>query len=196
MVESESRLEMGELQEVLLNVRPMGGQQLDEVIWTYDMNKVYIVRPCYGKFMQVQQSDVVDIHLKNYLKFIWESSVPSKLKVFGWILVQDRLPTRKKLFKMGIIHDLEDLGYVFCLEQEEDLDHIMLHFPMVKTMWQKIQSWLEVEVPVEENFRSRFLKVVAVLSNKMSSNRAGVIWLIVCWCIWKQHNDIVFNNTN
>ncbi|CAI8614207.1 unnamed protein product [Vicia faba] len=108
--------------------------------------------------------------------------VLSNIKVFVWRLVQDRVPTRKQFLKR-IMLESHDVLCVFCEQHEEDLDHLLLHCPKVKPIWQMIQKWMDVELPTEGNCCLQFLKVVEVLKGKLACNKTGVIWLTVCWCI-------------
>lgn len=50
---------------------------------------------------------------KTVLKKLWKSKVPSKIKVFGWRLVLNRLPSRVQLFKRGFLHS-GMIKHVFC----------------------------------------------------------------------------------
>lgn len=65
--------------------------------------------------MQVHEGDGIGLEVKQVMKVIWNAKVPSKLKLFGWRLIQDRLPTRMQLSKRDIIHSPHDKVCVFFL---------------------------------------------------------------------------------
>lgn len=53
--------------------------------------------------------------VKIALHCIWDLKVPQKVKIFGWRLLQDRLPTRDHLGRRGIIVDSENCRCFFVM---------------------------------------------------------------------------------
>ncbi|CAI8598593.1 unnamed protein product [Vicia faba] len=127
------------------------------------------------------EADIED-RQKRALKIIRGSRRPSKIKIFGWRLVSDRLPTRKQLLQRGIITQSQDATCIFCNQIDEDIVHLMLHCSKLKLLWQKIQG-LDIQIPNVDNCSSHLIKSVEELGRKMSNNRSRVVWLIACWCI-------------
>lgn len=56
------------------------------------------------------------------------------------------LPTSKQLFRRGIITQQQDACCVFCQMQQEDLNHLLLYFLIMKPLWRKIQSLLALDM--------------------------------------------------
>lgn len=55
--------------------------------------------------MQGQVVTVLCEEVKFVLRCTWDLKVPQKLKIFGWRLLQVRLPTQDHLGRRGIITD-------------------------------------------------------------------------------------------
>jgi hypothetical protein len=51
----------------------------------------------------------------------------SKVAVFSWQLLQDRLPTRHNLWKRGVITDVDATRCVLCGLESESVDHLLFH---------------------------------------------------------------------
>ncbi|CAJ2650181.1 uncharacterized protein LOC123904681 [Trifolium pratense] len=58
------------------------------------------------------------------LKCLWLNNVPSKVSIFGWRLLLEKLPTREALYKKGIITNIHERCCVFCYNEVEDTQHI------------------------------------------------------------------------
>lgn len=57
----------------------------------------------------------------------WKSIVPSKVLVFSWRLLQNRLPTQTQLHRRGIITTLLDQACVLCGKEIEEYNHLFLY---------------------------------------------------------------------
>jgi hypothetical protein len=51
------------------------------------------------------------------LQMLWENDIPSKVGVFGWRLLLEKLPTRAALASRGILSNIRDLPCVFCFKE-------------------------------------------------------------------------------
>ncbi|XP_058733314.1 uncharacterized protein LOC131604915 [Vicia villosa] len=128
------------------------------------------------------------------IKEIWTTGMPSKVNIFAWRLLQDRLPTRTQLLKREIIADNEDCLCVYGYPIKEDINHLFMYCVKLKEVWESIHVWLGLPLVHEADCASFFLKIMVELKTKCSPKRPGAIWAAVCWCIWKQRNDIIFIN--
>lgn len=48
-------------------------------------------------------------------------------------------------------------------------------------------------LPIQSDYCRFLLKVIDVMKGKLPGNKAAVVWLAICWSIWKQKNDIDFD---
>lgn len=65
--------------------------------------------------------------------------------------MQDRLATKKQLYRRGIINQGQDAICVFCQLQLEDLNHVLLHCSKMNILWRKVQILLELDIPLVED---------------------------------------------
>ncbi|XP_058732910.1 uncharacterized protein LOC131604491 [Vicia villosa] len=64
---------------------------------------------------------------------LWKTKVPSRIHLFGWRLIWNRLPTKVELAKRGILVAAQLLKCPLCNRVDEDLDHLFLHCHIVRT---------------------------------------------------------------
>ncbi|GAU17375.1 hypothetical protein TSUD_232510 [Trifolium subterraneum] len=57
---------------------------------------------------------------------VWDSWAASKVIVFSWQLLQDRVPTRQNLRMRRVMVGATDISCVFCGAVEESVDHIFV----------------------------------------------------------------------
>ncbi|XP_058748652.1 uncharacterized protein LOC131621635 [Vicia villosa] len=119
----EGRGEWLELRKILTEVAPKRNES-DGFVWPVDGTSDYSVRGYYNKLLQESTEEVVDTTEKEMLKVIWKSWMPSKVQVFGWRLMKERLATRDQLVKRGIIVTDEESLCVFGCLQLEDTNHV------------------------------------------------------------------------
>ncbi|XP_058758618.1 uncharacterized protein LOC131631863 [Vicia villosa] len=106
----------------------------------------------------------------------------------------DRLATRDQLMKRNIIANIDMSLCVFGYGFAENSNHLFLNYAFLARVWKKIMEWLGIDVPLGTGFCDHFLQVMNALRKSCSLRRAAGIWMATCWCIWKQRNDIIFNN--
>ena len=69
------------------------------------------------------------------LACIWDSRVPSRVQVFGWLFYLDRLNTRANLHRKTII---ESSSCARCASAPEDRAHLFFHCPASRSIWDAI----------------------------------------------------------
>jgi hypothetical protein len=70
-----------------------------------DESKGFSVKGCYELQSCLRFSADFDADFLAAVQRLWDLSVPSKVGLFGWRLLQDRLPTQIELWR-GVIHDV------------------------------------------------------------------------------------------
>ena len=94
------------------------------------------------------------------------------------------------------IRSAEEKGSVFgkqvcllCLEEEETLDHILLHCVTVQVLWHPLFSLFEV------TWGKRLSSVRSLLSRGLLWGRRGTRLgkLLLFWTMWKERNSRVFH---
>ncbi|XP_058723527.1 uncharacterized protein LOC131595241 [Vicia villosa] len=166
----------------------------DQVVWPYDKYKKYSVASAYDLMLKARVDEASNVVLGAGNQLCWGAIVPSKLKIFGWRVLQDRLPTKKQLFSRGIITQIQDTLCIVCQQEVEDITHLLFQCGNLQNVWRRIYIWLEINLVPIGDCCNNFLSFVTGLAGMMSPRRAAAIWLTCCWCIWMQRNDIIFND--
>ncbi|XP_058764094.1 uncharacterized protein LOC131637520 [Vicia villosa] len=107
----EVAAEEEELRHILTEVAPKRYVP-DGFSWPIGCEEVYVVRDYYRKLIMGMTVMEVQACVKDALKVLWHSWMPSKVKIFVWRLLQDKLATREQLVKRGI---LENDDRCFCV---------------------------------------------------------------------------------
>ncbi|GAU14631.1 hypothetical protein TSUD_96950 [Trifolium subterraneum] len=84
-------------------------EKTDEWRWLPDSKGNFTVNSCYSSLLQRCNSVALDAGTITAVRKSWKNDIPSKVGVFGWRLLQDRLPTRASLASKGIITATHDL---------------------------------------------------------------------------------------
>jgi hypothetical protein len=101
--------------------------EADERTMGFDPHKKNSVKACYYamNFGGVTVLGNMDI---------WNSLAPKKCKIFAWLAFHDRLNTRERLAKRGIVS--ESLCPFSC-NCNENLSHLLFSCPHTNMIWQK-----------------------------------------------------------
>ncbi|XP_058749854.1 uncharacterized protein LOC131622848 [Vicia villosa] len=140
-----------------------------------------------------RRTEVMDAGRIEGLNSIWRAYVPSKLKIFGWRMIRDKLPTQKQLLKRHIIQQLNESLCVFCQVQVEYINYVLLQCVKLEWLWRKVFVWLDIQRPNDEVCWEHLFSSEEALKGRIGKKRGVAIWLTTCWCIWKHRNDIMFN---
>lgn len=101
---------------------------------------IFSVKSYYQIIMQEMQQDYIEDSMKLMWKKLWKAKVPSKVKILCWRLINDRLPIRAQLHKIGIVQDMHyNVGFL-CFKEEECIDHLMLYCFITSQIWSNIWS--------------------------------------------------------
>ncbi|PNX80416.1 hypothetical protein L195_g036415, partial [Trifolium pratense] len=84
----------------------------------------------------------LDTNAADAFSRLWKSDVPSKIIVFGWRLLLNRLPTRTALHRRGILSNPFESSCVFCFRHMEDETHLFFSCYFSKVVWCKVLNWL------------------------------------------------------
>jgi hypothetical protein len=114
---------------------------------------------------------------------IWNSKVPKKVKVFGWLLHLNKINTRANLLHKHIISS--DIC-PRCQAQPEDRNHLFFSCPASAAIWRHMRL-----TPNTISFSD-------IWSSPLPTNLPRSVWntvaLIILWKIWDAWNAKVFRN--
>ncbi|KAK2406475.1 hypothetical protein QL285_042196 [Trifolium repens] len=163
--------------------------------WIPGIAGVFSVKSCYNHLLENHQAAALDPDMCALFKNLWRNDSPSKVLVFGWRLLLDRLPTKGALNQRGILISPNDLLCVFCLQHVEDSIHLFCHCSFVKRVWDLVSNWIGKNVAAETctNVRDHFSLCGSLFRFPKGGRTNHLIWLTTNWCVWKLRNSVVFN---
>ncbi|PNX66294.1 F-box family protein [Trifolium pratense] len=92
--------------------------------------------------VEQQQVMTLDTNAAAAFSRLWKSDVPSKINVFGWRLLLNRLPTRTALHRRGVLSNPFELSCVLCFRHREEEAHLFFSCYFSKVVWCKVLNWL------------------------------------------------------
>lgn len=110
---------LGELLQILRNVKP--NIQEDHFVW-WRHNHGFLVKNCYKRILEFSNlGNLLDPLKTNAFECLWKSEVSSKILIFGWSLILNKLSTRKELTKRGIMNGVHNVVCPFYFMEEENV---------------------------------------------------------------------------
>jgi hypothetical protein len=155
----------------------------------------YAVKAGYN-FLSENFLPVVEVstNVLAVLKNLWSTLAPSKVIVFSWQLMMQRLPTRVNLARRGVPGLRENPCCVWCPEERESEVHLFGTCSVALAVWSEIYKWLGLQVAHPSDLCSSF-DSFGFPFNVGKKRKKGLImiWQAVVWAIWKARNACIFD---
>jgi hypothetical protein len=98
--------------------------------WSPDEKCEFSVKSAYNLLVtDFDNMEEVDGALVKILDQIWKISTPSKVIVFSWQLLYERIPLRCNLRSCGVVLSEVPWECLGCVGKEENSTHLFLHCP-------------------------------------------------------------------
>ena len=153
----------------------------DQMAWQWTSHGKYTVQSVY-QFLNFRGVRKVKPLLW------WKLPVPPKIRAFVWLLHKKKILTKVRLQERGWDGDVT---CQFCASAE-DVNHLFFHCYFANHIWfhmglcQDIsQSWQSLDDVVS----------FALTLSKIRKTAFLIVVSAVLWCIWRQRNDLCFNNS-
>ncbi|GKU89268.1 hypothetical protein SLEP1_g3431 [Rubroshorea leprosula] len=118
----------------------------DSWSWIHSADGVYSAKKAYD-FLSPKCS-ILD---EKWSRVLWGKYVPSKLSIFGWRLLLNRLATKDNLCRRGVVVPGGNVCCEFCHEGVEHLQHIFCECKAVWLVWRKVLGWWGVQSPLPKD---------------------------------------------
>ncbi|GAU48842.1 hypothetical protein TSUD_186170 [Trifolium subterraneum] len=119
----------------------------DSWYWKHDGSGYYSVKSTFLALSRSTTNEVIlSVEEQRLLPKVWKTWAPSKVAVFSWQLLQDRLPTRQNLWHWGVIGDVSASMCVLCGSGPESDDHLFDSCNQISPILHSILRWLGVEL--------------------------------------------------
>jgi hypothetical protein len=184
--------QLAELQNLLINVQ-LQPERRDRWRWIPGTIGQFSVNSSYKLLLQAVNVVSVESSVLEAIQNMWKNDVPTKVNIFGWRLLLDKLPTREALHHRGIMSNSQELYCTFCFHQVEDAAHLFFLCPFASYIWEAIFKWIGKSINPTQVGRNHFNSFGALIKSRHSKRVRHLIWLATTWCIWRLRNKIVFN---
>ena len=119
---------------------------------------------------------------------IWVDKVPSKVAFFAWEATWEKILTLDRLQVHG--WQLPNCCFL-CGCEEENVNHILLHCTVVRTLWEIVFALFGVQWVLPERVKEAFCWQGSFVGKKRKK-----IWksipLCIFWTVWKERNRLAF----
>jgi hypothetical protein len=134
----------------------------------------------------------VNENISRVLKTQWLSLAPSKVMVFSWQLILQRLPTRVNLFRRGIPDLITNPNCVWCPGERETEVHLFGTCSFALSVWSEIGKWFGLQLAHPLDLCSSFESFCFPFNCKKRRKGLYMIWQAVVWSLWKARNARIF----
>lgn len=121
-----------DLHRLLLN-NPVALQEdaEDQIRWDFESSGEYCARSAYRmQFLGSKKEE--------FKEHIWDAWAPAKLKIFAWLLHQDRLWCNDRLQRRGWPNNY---FCQLCLRNLESSDHLFFRCNLSISVWNRLAAW-------------------------------------------------------
>jgi len=174
---------------ILLDNTVLQDNVLDAWRWLLDPIHGYSVKGAYH-FLTTTGAPLD----RNTVDDVWHKHIPSKVSVFVWQLLRDRLPTKDNLVRRQIVPTTDTVCTTGC-GGLETLAHLFLHCDIFSSLWHYVWRWLHITWVSPGNIRQYFLHFTSMAGlPRFTHTFMKVIWFASVLVIWKERNNRVFQN--
>lgn len=114
-----------------------------------------------------------------------ETHTPHKIKIFGWKLLHQKLPTKDKLIKMGL-HTQAHCS--LCNEEEENSTHLFYKCRFINLVWKHHETYINCHL-----FKRNIGEDCKwILENDNDAQDRKLLILVTFWQVWKARNERIF----
>lgn len=157
----------------------------DSAVWRFSSDRAYSMNSFYKLLADG------GLHCP-MAKNIWKSKVLLKVQVFTWLALNDRILTYENLQKRNWLGFTGQLCS-FCGRKKESTYHLLLRCPLAESIWVFFLKGLGIR-----GFLGSLKSLWTLWRKKRIPKNLKPAWdfifAAVCWGLWKQRNQIVFNS--
>lgn len=135
----------------------MVGEEEDCWRWLPEDSGSFSVNSSYKVLENLVLADAgLSAEEEGAFEMLWKSSAPSKVVVFSWMAIIDRISTRSNLAFRRVLPIGGLRECVLCGHGEETTTHLFLHCDEVAFIWRKVMDWLDINFITPRNLFMHF----------------------------------------
>jgi len=125
---------------------------------------------------------------------VWHKQVPSKVSMFAWRLLRDRIPTKLNLARRCVVQPNDNM-YVGGCRYIELTDHLFIGCNIFCSIWYLVCKWLGITSVSPSTIRDHFTQFTNMAGMpQFTYSYLMVIWLACTQVLWKERNNRVLKN--
>ncbi|XP_071741083.1 uncharacterized protein [Rutidosis leptorrhynchoides] len=159
----------------------------DLVYWSCSSDGVYSVSDAIRVIVQSNFTNAPP-----WPKVVWGNNVPSKVMLFHWLAIRNSIPVYEILISRHILPASHSNLCIWCLEEVETVNHLLLHCKWAFKLWSDLLCWWNLVWVIPgsiEEFSLDWFFGMGI--------RAAKFWKLIgpatIWAIWLARNDFIFN---
>lgn len=102
------------------------------------------------------------------------------------------MPTRVELQQRGVLDQNHGRSCVFCLREDEEVEHMFFTCVTASWVWQQINEWAGFEHKVYNGRWDHFMLHPVNIVHKKKKKLMHMVWLAIIWTLWINRNQIIF----
>ena len=164
----------------------------DCVAWHYEKSGIFTVKSAYKLADSIHRnkteratSSSRELGDRIIWDVIWKANIPEKVKIFGWRVATNSLPTKHNTFRRTIV---DDNVCEICGMEKEDEFHAIITCTRSRALRHAMRNcW---ELPRESDLRYSGVDWLQMLLLSQTENVRNNI-LLVLWQAWSLRNNLV-----
>ncbi|XP_031094424.1 uncharacterized protein LOC115998895 [Ipomoea triloba] len=149
--------------------------------WRGDFKGCYSVKHGYRSSSGLHEQHG---NMSGVWKEIWHLKISPNIQYFLWRCFHGVLPTMAALSSRRVE---VDGFYPLCRQHEETLKHLMCDCMQVSPFWNAL---LSNHIPIADEEFVTLLVAILAQGNAVFK----LLFVVICWCVWRGRNDVVWNN--
>jgi hypothetical protein len=159
----------------------------DKWRWFLDPTHGYSVRSAY-RFL----TDSGDPAVRNHDVNVWHNHIPSKVSLFAWRLLRNRLPIKVNLVRRSVLTSA-NVACVSGCGHPETAKHLFLDCVIFSSIWYQVWHWLGISSVGPGDIRQHLHQFIYMARlPRVTHLFLKIIWFASVWVIWKERNNQVF----
>jgi len=126
---------------------------------------------------------------------VWHKHISSKVFLFVWHLLRNRLLTKENLARRSILQSIELACATNCGNFETTY-HLFIGCGISDSVWYHVRTWLGIYMVAPNMLLHHFVQFSYMAGMPQSSHIFSKVVLLACvWVLWKEGNNHIFKNT-
>ena len=125
---------------------------------------------------------------------VWQKNIPSKVSLFVWRLLRNKLSTKDNLMQRHVLHQTH-MACISGCGALETATHLFLHCDIFGSLWSHVWCWLQISLVLPADIRQIFIQFTYMAGlPRFTHSFLKIIRFASIWVLWKERNNRVFQN--